>query len=65
MVLGTAVVLAHVALPPVVEFMLEYADAKAYVDVCWYGAPWRKPTGIPANAAAIPATGCLPTATAA
>ena len=29
--------------------MNKYMEGKAYVDVCWYGAPWKKTTGLAAN----------------
>ena len=35
--------------PPVVAFMAKYCEARAYVDVCMFGAPWKKPTGLAAN----------------
>ena len=35
--------------PPVKAFLLKYCEAKAYIDVCSFGAPWKKPTGLAAN----------------
>ena len=35
--------------PPVLNFFEKYMEGKAYVDVCWFGAPWKKPTGLAAN----------------
>ena len=34
---------------PVKAFMLKYCEGMAYVDVCFFGAPWKKPTGLAAN----------------
>ena len=35
--------------PPVKAFLAKCGEAFAYVDVCSYGAPWKKPTGLAAN----------------
>ena len=35
--------------PPVKAFLAKYCEGMAYVDVCWFGAPWKKPTGLAAN----------------
>ena len=35
--------------PPVAEFMSTYSVANAYVDVCWFGAPWKKADGTGCN----------------
>ena len=35
--------------PPVKEFLTMYCIALAYIDVCSFGAPWKKPTGLAAN----------------
>ena len=35
--------------PPVAAFMAKYAEAKAYIDACFFGAPWKKPTGLASN----------------
>ena len=34
---------------PVKAFLAKYGEALAYVDVCSFGAPWKKPTGLAAN----------------
>ena len=35
--------------PPVKAFLAAYGVALAYIDVCCFGAPWKKPTGLAAN----------------
>ena len=35
--------------PPVKAFLALYGLALAYIDVCSFGAPWKKPTGLAAN----------------
>ena len=34
---------------PVKAFLTKYCEALAYVDVCAFGAPWKKPTGLATN----------------
>ena len=34
---------------PAKAFMAKYCEGLAYVDVCFFGAPWKKPTGLAAN----------------
>ena len=39
--------------PPVMEFTAMYCEGLAYIDVCFFGAPWKKPTGLAANFKAV------------
>ena len=38
---------------PMLDCMTRHCVAYVYVDVCWFGAPWKKPTSIATNFAPL------------